>query len=365
MKRVLTNDELRTFEKMFSLTQDGLLKLCKAVLKKKYKTVFATKDYILAIGSDPVALVAHLDTVFSHPPTEIFYDRVKNVMWSPDGLGADDRAGVYSILQILKTDLRPTVIFTTDEEYGGIGADVLSQTFPECPIPDLKYIIELDRRGGNDCVFYDCDSPQFEEYVENYGFTYAYGSFSDISIICPDWGVAGVNLSIGYQNEHSVSETLNLTHMFNTIKRVKQMIRDSHQAPYFKYIPSPWRNRFWGPQTFTYNTDNLSASDRAFLEETGYDPAYNISPQQWIDWMRGTPVSQQTQYICKNCGKECSEHEVLPVKHNDGGHYYLCHSCLVQPNAVHWCEHCSEAFEPENENDTTSKYCKDCKENLA
>ena len=40
----------------------------------------------------------------------------KNVMISPDGLGADDRAGVFMIMNIVKAGFRPHVIFTTDEE---------------------------------------------------------------------------------------------------------------------------------------------------------------------------------------------------------------------------------------------------------
>ena len=31
-------------------------------------------------------------------------------------------------------------------------------------------MIELDRRGKNDCVFYDCYCPDFIEYVEQFGF---------------------------------------------------------------------------------------------------------------------------------------------------------------------------------------------------
>ena len=73
-------------------------------LQKVYgkKSVVRTKDFLVAKGSIPVALVAHVDTVFTSPPKEeeIFYDSEKNVMWSEVGLGADDRAGVFSILKI-------------------------------------------------------------------------------------------------------------------------------------------------------------------------------------------------------------------------------------------------------------------------
>ena len=100
-------------------------------LRKIYPTVLETKDYICAEGVIPIALVAHMDTVFFKPATTIYYDRQKNTMWSPMGLGADDRAGVFAIIQILQSGLRPHIIFTTDEEKGCLGAEALAKT--ECP----------------------------------------------------------------------------------------------------------------------------------------------------------------------------------------------------------------------------------------
>ena len=49
-------------------------------------------------------------------------------------------------------------------------------------IPDIKYIIEFDRRGENDCVFQDCGNETFMNYVESFGFKTARGSYSDISL---------------------------------------------------------------------------------------------------------------------------------------------------------------------------------------
>lgn len=177
-------------------------------LCQKYENVIITKDYIVAIGEIPIALVAHLDTVYKTPVSNLYYDRQKCIMWSPEGLGADDRAGVFAIIKILHEGLRPTIIFTTDEEQGGRGATVLGTQ--NCPTK-LKYMIELDRRGESDCVFYDCYNPEFVKYIESFGFKEAYGSFSDISFLMPPWKVCGVNLSIGYEEEHSYIEQLNTT----------------------------------------------------------------------------------------------------------------------------------------------------------
>jgi hypothetical protein len=162
------------------MTQGSLHKTLKTCLDKYYKEVVCTDDYVMAYGTIPIALVAHMDTVFKQPPQDIYYDREQNVIWSPEGGCGDDRTGVFAILKILQSGLRPTIIFTTDEESGGLGAVQLVTDFPEAPV-DIKYIIQLDRRGSNDCVFYDCENEEFEQYVETFGFITGFGSFSDIA----------------------------------------------------------------------------------------------------------------------------------------------------------------------------------------
>ena len=112
----------------------------------------------------------------------------------------------------------------------------LTEDFPECPFEDLKYIIELDRQGTNDCVFYNCSNEEFTNYIEQFGFITDWGTFSDISDICPMWEIAGVNLSIGYKNEHTQVETLNTDVLYSTIKKVEKMLDEAKSIKQFEYI---------------------------------------------------------------------------------------------------------------------------------
>ena len=72
-------------------------------------------------------------------------------------------------------------------------------------------------------LIYDDANKDFHEYVENFGFETNWGSFSDISIICPSWGVSGVNLSVGYEDEHFEIERLFISTMQKTILKVCKM----------------------------------------------------------------------------------------------------------------------------------------------
>ena len=66
-------------------------------------------DFIYAEGTVPVLLVAHYDTVLKNPPSNIINDN--GVLSAKNGLGADDRAGVYAILKIIEKYLKCLMVF--------------------------------------------------------------------------------------------------------------------------------------------------------------------------------------------------------------------------------------------------------------
>lgn len=324
---VLNENDYKLFKSICGLKQKSLMKTLYHILKKRYDKIILTKEYIFAVGEVPIALVAHMDTVFENPPLEIYYDREAGVIWSPDGGCGDDRAGVFAILKIVQSGLKPSVIFTTNEEMGGIGAEALVKDFPEAPTK-LNYLIELDRRGTNDCVFYECDNPTFVSYVESFGFIENFGSFSDISEICPAWGIAGVNLSVGYFNEHSVSETLHVNPLLKTISQVKKMLNEK-EIPFFEYVPSLYQS-YW----------------RDFLK-----PGYAFEEDFF-----NSPIKIR----CSKCKIPLEEFEVVPVYTKDNGVKYYCPDCCT--DLTNWCENCGEAFIPDI--DPSEKLCYKCRKDF-
>lgn len=226
------------------MTETEIQMVVRNTIKKNYKNHAITDQYIMAEGNIPICLVAHMDTVFNVPPLDFYYDQKEQVLWSPDGLGTDDRAGVYAILEIISRGLRPHVIFTMGEEKGGIGASALLKSFPDCPFGELNFIIELDRKGEKDCVFYQCDNPDFARFIKKYGFELGYGTFTDISLIAPKWKIAAVNLSVGYINEHTYSEMLFLKYLRVTIDKVVKILKTENLQS-FAYIPKKHTYDMW------------------------------------------------------------------------------------------------------------------------
>ena len=217
----LTQFAVLEFEQIFQLSQKRLKQALEAELIASEYTVQKQKGFLYAEGSTPVLLVAHLDTVHRALPETICYSADGTVMMSPQGIGGDDRAGVYMILRLIQS-CHCHVLFCEDEETGGHGARAFTKSGIK---PDVNYIVELDRMGSNDAVFYNCMNEQFEQHICSFGFQTAFGSFSDISILAPKLNLAAVNLSTGYYNAHRVNEIVHLDEVEKLIGRVEKLLQ--------------------------------------------------------------------------------------------------------------------------------------------
>ena len=201
------------------------------------------------LGDGPTVLLsAHLDTV-----EEIVEGREiieeNSILRSSEGiLGADDRAGVAAILEILsrvkKTNFRGTlkVAFTVEEEIGCLGSRAIDQDF----IEDVDAAIVIDRRGNRDIV------TSWSNYVhfcpEEYGRLFEQagklagmddwkitpGGISD-AMVFAEYGIPSVNLSAGYQNEHKETETVDYKSTFETVLLVESVL---HHQLIKQNIPS-------------------------------------------------------------------------------------------------------------------------------
>ena len=246
-----------TFEEILHMRQKELKHFLSAYMKKQGYQVSRQKGFLYAKGEVPVLLVDG------------------RYMMSPQGIGGDDRCGVYMILQILK-EVRCHVLFCEDEETGGRGARAFAGSGVNV---DVNYIVEMDRRGSNDAVFYDCDNPEFTEFVCSFGFQEAGGSFSDISVIAPHLKTAAVNISAGYYNEHRLHETIDCKAMENNIQRILQMI--SVQTEHFPYMERRWsfHQSSLFDQSFGWGLSQTTKEQKKLLMELPGDARLIISGQ--------------------------------------------------------------------------------------
>ena len=230
---------MRPLEAFLKPTQEELFTAIRKLYKDK-SGFFSKGNFILIQGEAPIMLVAHLDTVHEKSVKTICYSPDENILMSPQGIGGDDRCGVYALVNAYDMAVKkPFLLFTCDEEVGGVGAKKFCLAHQLGKLPDaldnLKLIVEVDRKGSCDAVYYDCYNPELRDYINSKGFKTAVGSFSDISLIAPELGIAAVNLSSGYYNAHTLHEYINRNHLDNTLSKVVEIISDASQDNFPKY----------------------------------------------------------------------------------------------------------------------------------
>ena len=267
--------EFPEFIDLCKKTQKELIDILpKKLLEAGYTDIVVGDGYIYSKGTVPVLLTAHMDTVHDEPVKD-FYEYVnekgQHILSSPQGIGGDDRCGIYMILDIIK-DHKCSVLFCEDEESGGIGSRKFCKTELIKDLENMKYLIELDRANGNDSVFYDCDNPEFTQFIEeNTEYKEAGGTFSDISHLAPECMVAAVNLSCGYYHAHTLEEEVVVEEMLHTIEVVKKLL--AVECEQFEYVEANYG--FYGYGYGRYFDD----------EDYGYESYYaRTSKKKSYDW---------------------------------------------------------------------------------
>ncbi|TXT66026.1 MAG: hypothetical protein BAJALOKI3v1_50024 [Promethearchaeota archaeon] len=187
----------------------------------EYKERFV---FIPGSRQDRVLLVAHADTVFNRMKPKIKFE---NGVFSSElkncGIGADDRAGC-AIVWALK-DLGHSIFIADGEESGCVASNYAS-SIPEINdmLQDHQFMIEFDRRGSNDLVFYDVGTKEFKSWCQHQfdGYKTNTGSFTDISVLAKK--ICGVNISIGYYSQHTSRETLVYSQWLNTLEKSRKVL---------------------------------------------------------------------------------------------------------------------------------------------
>lgn len=235
---------IETFKKICKVHNQYALKgTLKKMLEKYYPEVISEDGFLYVRSQNvDVMLTAHMDTVHKEKCKKIVEIKKgeQKVLWSPQGIGGDDRCGIFMIVELLRsTNFRPAIVFCEDEEIGCIGAGKFAKWLSENADTKelaLKYIVELDRRNGNDAVFYDCGNEDFIDYITSTtGYVEARGSYSDICEISPELDIASVNLSCGYYKEHTLDHYVVVEEMEKTFLAVKTLLAGADKIEKFDY----------------------------------------------------------------------------------------------------------------------------------
>ena len=144
-----------------------------------------------------------------------------------EGLGADDKNGIYIALSCLEECPRLKVFMAVGEEKGCIGSNRADMKFFE----DSLYVLEPDCKGGREIHTnlrgIPCASKDFEEalQVEANGFEITDGKTSDIlALTLNNIGVSCANIPAGYHNLHKDDEYTLLSELEHSLAYIQQTI---------------------------------------------------------------------------------------------------------------------------------------------
>ena len=162
-------------------------------------------------------------------------------------LGADDRVGVKTILDILEMGLRPHILFTTDEEVGCVGSRKAVEENALEELREASMLIQIDRgvheRSWHEMVTYDFDPESHKEIFDELRKTYtmATGSYTDVAVLGSHLDKPIVNVSASYRHEHTTDEFINLdAYEYNTqglIKFIEWAVKQDTSG--WKYVAKP------------------------------------------------------------------------------------------------------------------------------
>ena len=316
-----------TFIDVLTKTQSEMQEWLPEVLADYGYQIKVTDYMIQAISSEEnqPCLVAHLDTIntkrknYSYgsyystgstlstvtstekdrtPEVQDILVTERYILLSPECkssiqcLGAYDRVGVKTILDILEMGLRPHILFTTDEEVGCVGS---RKAVEENVLEGLKMasmLIQIDR-GVHECswhemVAYDFDPESHKEIFDELRKTYtmATGSYTDVAVLGPHLDKPIVNVSASYRHEHTTDEFINLdAYEYNTqglIKFIEWAVKqDTSEWKYVaKYVP---------PKPTYTRTSNLANFAPKFGE---------ARPSLWV---KGKGYGKVEDYLTEMC----------------------------------------------------------------
>ena len=240
-------------------------------------------------GSKPdVIWSCHTDTVHSK-------DGRQNLRWMDAGnviglnegkpgqcLGADDGAGMWLLLEMIKVNKPGFYIFHRGEERGGIGSGFIRDKTPEL-VKGYKMAIAFDRRATHSIITRQrggrCCSDDFAKSlakelmkVPNTNFrTDPGGTFTDTANytkIVPEC----TNVSVGYDHEHGPRETLDVAHLIRLRDGLLQLDvsklvikRDPSEVETYTYT------RYSGPSTYQYDWKKRQEENKQKADAARYE----------------------------------------------------------------------------------------------
>lgn len=186
---------------------------------ESYPCIVSHLDQVQKLHSPDFQAMETRDIIFGYSP--------KNRRF--EGLGCDDKNGIFIAIEALKRYDCLKAVFFKEEETGCRGSNNAELTF----FDDCLYVLQCDRRGNSDFIttigFTDLCSHEFISAVnpERWGYREENGLMTDVEALKENGlSVSACNISCGYYNHHTDQEITVKRDLLKCWRFVKHIIED-------------------------------------------------------------------------------------------------------------------------------------------
>lgn len=202
-------------------------------------------------------VVAHLDQVQNNHAKDFVAVETEDIIfgYSPNkrerqGLGADDKNGIWVALKCLEKYDVMKVAFFVGEEIGCVGSSKADMKF----FKDCRFVIEPDRKGYNDLITSISGRICSEKFETDcgaiaYGYKSNHGLMTDVMELSENGvGISCINLSCGYYEPHTDNEFTVKADLENCLEFVQNIIETMTDVYAFDY-EDEWPVSYGGGRT--------------------------------------------------------------------------------------------------------------------
>lgn len=242
--------------------------------------------HYLIIGSPRVIYTAHYDTAGDSDVVLQSKEYMPHIVSNSNNgiLGADDKSGLTVISFMIEHNVPGLYLFFGDEESGASQSRDWAKsdfyTRYNLPIGSIKAAIAFDRKGYSDVIQTQrrsrCCSMEYAQTLSTIlsmgGFHYkpADGVYTDTANMIHKIPEC-TNLSIGYFDQHSVTETQDMLFLQKMVNFMLNNHKAIAEIPAFKDVePVP-----------VYTTPVYTKWDRATKQSAGWD-MYDYEKKAWV-----------------------------------------------------------------------------------
>ena len=220
-------------DRMKSFVLDCLSDVTLTVETDEIGNLFITKG----VAEVYPCVAAHLDEIHSPCEREVVIegDKIFTVdrLWNRVGCGADDKNGIWVILNLLHSEpVLKVALFVQEEGSWGIAGCRGAHACDMKWFDNVKYILECDRKGCSDVVSVGkmdtvlCE-PDFipEDLLQKYGYEMVRGGKTDVvELKMRGLRIPVCNLGCGYYGAHTNSEYTNFSELRKCLDFVKEIL---------------------------------------------------------------------------------------------------------------------------------------------